>query len=207
MPNNKDKKPTRPSADSTRKQILSAAKKLFMQKGYAGTSISNIAQAAKANSSLIFHHFGNKENLWLQVKEELISDAKPKPVSTRPDSLKQFLEEAISQILAVKKESPLFFKMVAWARVEPLEDKDKIIGTTSSPVGPLSWLPAIESLKERAVIRSDINSHLLMLWLVASLDPIIHDDLHLFQDEALKASYIEMLMSTLMAGFAPDPLL
>ena len=59
--------PNRPSADNTRKVILNAARDLFVKKGFAGTSISEIAKQAKVNQSLIYHHYANKESLWTAV--------------------------------------------------------------------------------------------------------------------------------------------
>jgi len=48
----------RPSADRTREMILTAERTLFVQYGFAATSISQIAKAAHvANQSLIYHHY------------------------------------------------------------------------------------------------------------------------------------------------------
>lgn len=62
--------PKRSSAEPTRIAILKAAKTLFIKKGFAGTSISQIANLAKINQSLIYHHFENKNNLWCAVKRQ-----------------------------------------------------------------------------------------------------------------------------------------
>ena len=40
--------------------IINAARTCFVEKGFAGTSISAIAKKAQINQSLIDHHFGNK---------------------------------------------------------------------------------------------------------------------------------------------------
>lgn len=45
-------------------QILEAAKSLFAEKGYKGTSTKKIAQAAKVNEVTIFRIFGSKEKLF-----------------------------------------------------------------------------------------------------------------------------------------------
>ena len=63
---------TRPKGDPTRKAILKAAKHLFVKKGFAATSISEIAAKAKINQSLIYHHFGSKEDLWKHVKSAVL---------------------------------------------------------------------------------------------------------------------------------------
>jgi AcrR family transcriptional regulator len=66
--------PTRPSADPTRAAIIKAARQCFAEKGFAGTSISAIAKSAKVNQSLIYHHFGSKQDLWRAVKIHILDD-------------------------------------------------------------------------------------------------------------------------------------
>mgnify|MGYP002789645991 CR=1 FL=1 len=65
---------TRPSADPTRAAIINAARHCFAQKGFAGSSISYIAKQAEINQSLIYHHFGNKRDLWIAVKVQILDD-------------------------------------------------------------------------------------------------------------------------------------
>ncbi len=52
---------------ATREAILSAAHKLFTEKGCDGTSLSDIARLAGINKSLIHHYFGSKEELHIAV--------------------------------------------------------------------------------------------------------------------------------------------
>ncbi|MEK4341854.1 MULTISPECIES: forespore capture DNA-binding protein RefZ [Brevibacillus] len=55
--------------DQTKLRILSAAATLFDQKGYHGTSVRQIAEAAEVNAALISYHFKGKQG----VLERLIS--------------------------------------------------------------------------------------------------------------------------------------
>ncbi len=48
---------------STRERLLDAARTLFGEKGYAGTSTREIAASADCNVALISHYFGSKEGL------------------------------------------------------------------------------------------------------------------------------------------------
>lgn len=56
---------------SARKQLLAAARGLFARKGLSGTSIRDIAQAAKINSSMISYYFEGKEGLYKACIEEI----------------------------------------------------------------------------------------------------------------------------------------
>ena len=57
----------------TRNDLISAAMYCFAKHGYDGTSIRMIAQRAGRPVSLIGHHFGGKEGLYLEVFRYLIA--------------------------------------------------------------------------------------------------------------------------------------
>lgn len=46
-------------------RILSTAAPLFAHKGFAGVSVNDIAEAAGTSKANVFHHFPNKESLYL----------------------------------------------------------------------------------------------------------------------------------------------
>jgi AcrR family transcriptional regulator len=50
----------RPGISSTHDQILDAAHKLFLERGYQGATMRAIAKEAGVDASLIVHFFGNK---------------------------------------------------------------------------------------------------------------------------------------------------
>jgi AcrR family transcriptional regulator len=61
-------------ADATQARILAAAKKEFAKNGLGGARIDEIADRAKANKRMIYHYFGNKEDLFRIVLEEAYLD-------------------------------------------------------------------------------------------------------------------------------------
>ena len=56
--------PGRPKSEEKRREILRAAVELFTEKGYEGTSVDDIAQAAKVSKQTVYSHFGSKEALF-----------------------------------------------------------------------------------------------------------------------------------------------
>lgn len=54
---------------SKRDAILSAATRLFSSKGYKQTSMSELSRVTGAAGGTIFHHFKNKEDLFMKVLE------------------------------------------------------------------------------------------------------------------------------------------
>lgn len=53
--------------DPVRQRLLTAARELFAQRGYEGTSVRDITARAKANLAAITYHFGSKEALFHEV--------------------------------------------------------------------------------------------------------------------------------------------
>lgn len=58
--------------DGTQAQLIAAARHLFAKKGYAGTSVKEIADLASVNISLVSYHFGGKEGLYKACLEPLV---------------------------------------------------------------------------------------------------------------------------------------
>jgi TetR/AcrR family transcriptional regulator len=51
----------------TRERILLAAASLFANKGYAATSVREIAEGAKVTKPMLYYYFKNKEDLYVQL--------------------------------------------------------------------------------------------------------------------------------------------
>lgn len=58
----------------TRQLVLDAATRLFGEKGYANTSLEEIAAACGLTIRPIYHYFGNKQSLFAAVTERLEQD-------------------------------------------------------------------------------------------------------------------------------------
>jgi AcrR family transcriptional regulator len=57
-------------ARTTRRSLLETAARLFDERGYAGTSISDISARSGRTSGAIYFHYASKENLALAIVEE-----------------------------------------------------------------------------------------------------------------------------------------
>ncbi len=61
------------NSEATRQRILAAATQEFAKKGFDGARIDDIARAAQANKQMIYHYFGNKDDLFTTVLENAYS--------------------------------------------------------------------------------------------------------------------------------------
>ena len=53
--------------EETVKLILDAASKLFVEKGYDGTSLQDIINETKLSKGAIYHHFSSKEEIFERI--------------------------------------------------------------------------------------------------------------------------------------------
>lgn len=61
-------------SEATRRAVLDAAQHLFAAKGFAGTSMRELASVSGISQPLIHYHFGSKEGLYSAVKERLMRE-------------------------------------------------------------------------------------------------------------------------------------
>jgi AcrR family transcriptional regulator len=60
--------------EATRAAIVKAAKRLFGERGFAGTTMDNVATAAHVAKGAVYHHFKTKEALFEAVFDEVSQD-------------------------------------------------------------------------------------------------------------------------------------
>ncbi len=73
--------------EATRKRILAAAKVEFARKGLGGARVDDIAARARSNKRMMYHYFGNKEELFRLVLEDAYGDIRMAEAKLDLDSL------------------------------------------------------------------------------------------------------------------------
>lgn len=196
----KQTKVLRTVGDSTRKNILKAAKTLFVKQGFAGTSISQIAKRADINQSLIYHHFKNKENLWRLVKAEMIKSHLADFSAfinnqnlTGEAMVRGFLRMRIE--MSIKK--PEIQKMFFW---QYLEGGNKLLRYI--PGFEIDkWLTLVKSLQTKKELRCDMHPRVILVLLSAQANGLMNyindlDDAEL-RENCIQAAE-DMLCNTLL---------
>ena len=91
--------------------ILDSAEKLFIEKGYADTSVNDIAEHADFSRTSIYQYFKCKEEIYLHILERYTDSLTERSreaaaaVETVPDKIRAFLE-VMRQLM---KDRPAFF--------------------------------------------------------------------------------------------------
>jgi TetR/AcrR family transcriptional regulator len=106
--------PLAPTA--TPDQILDAAEALFARRGFAATTIKQIAGAAGVNSALLYYYFADKERLYRAALDRLVRrmfgrTAPRLDAAGRPeDRLRAFLEAQVEVLLSHPHLYPLILR-------------------------------------------------------------------------------------------------
>ena len=91
--------------EQTRQRILWAGLSLFVQKGYAATKISDIAQAVQISAGLMFHYFESKEALYEELIRTGVEGTKIS-LGIPYDEPLEYFRNLLSMLLKYTREQP-----------------------------------------------------------------------------------------------------
>jgi len=112
-------------AEATRQLLVSVARELFTERGYAATSVEDIIQRAGVARGALYHHFPGKDALFRAVYDAVLADAAsrvvmaaaavPEPWGAVRAGLSAFLDACLE---------PAFRRVVVLDSVSVLQQQD-----------------------------------------------------------------------------------
>ena len=155
-------------AARTRRMVLDAAERLFAERGFAGTSMRDVARASGVSQALIHHHFGRKRDLYNAVKERVVQrflrmSSRPSG-EPAPDVGTSECWRWVISLFEFFRRNPRLVRLLSWERLE---------GSARLWPAEQKLLDAFRSLgaelQRRGALRSDMNP----LMLVAILQSLV----------------------------------
>ena len=129
----------------TRDRLLDEAEDLFAQRGYHAVSVREITKAAESNLAAVNYHFGNKQNLYLEVfrarwlprasriqqsfKQSLKNNGNPTPNMVVQSFARSFLEGPMSA-----DERTRHLKLISGELVQPTEAFELVVEQVFRPL-------------------------------------------------------------------------
>jgi AcrR family transcriptional regulator len=106
--------------ESTRAGIMQAAHELFLEKGYSGTSMRQIARRAGVAVGGIYNHFDSKEDIFAAIFVERHPFFQIVPIldAARGNSLEDLLRDVARRMVEVLKERPDFLNLLFIEMIE-----------------------------------------------------------------------------------------
>ncbi|MEV8327196.1 MULTISPECIES: ScbR family autoregulator-binding transcription factor [unclassified Kitasatospora] len=132
-------------AETTRRSVLESAARLFDERGYAGTSISDISAASGRTSGAIYFHYTSKENLARAVIEAHFATW-PELVARHTRTPVPALEQLVRLSFAVARAFRDDVVVRAGARLW----SERAAIDADLPVPFVGWIDTVRVLLERA---------------------------------------------------------
>lgn len=153
--------------DKTRATILNAAKLLFSQKGFKGTSIHDIEIASKVSKGLILHHFGTKELLYTAVRESLTQAYIASLSAFKPTkaNLNRITESAVRASFMHTKENDDFRRVALWSYLEGMDESDEMEKLFTEAL-----VATVKTGQAAGKLRSDINPLIMPFIIKGAID-------------------------------------
>ena len=142
---------------SGRESILRAAESVFVESGFSGASMSEIARRAGVAKSLIYHHFESKTDLWDAVirehnrKSGILDRFYGSLASESLESLDE-LTKGEQGFFYFLREHPELIRMMSWLNLEGGLDRDYPDRAVREKV-----LGRMGELMENGSIRADVD--------------------------------------------------
>ena len=134
------RKPGRPTADSeiNIEHLCDVAVNVFAEKGYTGTTTTEITRKAGVARSLIHYYFGNKEELWKasikRLANEFISEFEQSKKIHKDLNGIQMIKVVVRQLVYFYAKYPAFPKIIAQEMDEHSERSEWIIQNLIYPL-------------------------------------------------------------------------
>ena len=193
-------------AEATQAQILAAAERIFAAKGFADTSMSEIAAAAGVTKSLIHHHFGSKQGLWDAIKDRHFREyfQLQSAMMDRPPEV-ELLRDSVEEYFRFLQRNPAFVRLIGWMQLEES-------GAGRFELGERLTRAAVEKIRaaqQEGNLRDDVHPFSMLISFLGLVE-------HWFQGKSLHARglaatdvvtederYLEDLMKVFFEGVVP----
>jgi len=137
--------------DRTRSRILAAALAEFSANGFAGARVDAIARRAKGNKRMIYHYFGNKEDLFRAVLRHKMAERQSWAAQLPSDPAERL---------------PFWFETACgdadWVRLlewEALQDHaGKVIDEQERRTASAGWLRRLRQRQQRGELSADFDA-------------------------------------------------
>jgi AcrR family transcriptional regulator len=193
-----------PLVSERREEILALAARIFADKGYASTTVREIADAAGILSGSLYHHFDSKESMLDEIMHGFLDDVVAQYRATVAEGgdplvvLRTLVREAFSSLgaspaaLAVMINEFNFlvqFPRFAYLR-EGAEETERL------------WVSVIEDGMQTGVFRSDLDARMIYRFMRDSIWISVrwYQPDGKFRPEEIADFYLELILDGLVTG-------
>jgi AcrR family transcriptional regulator len=144
--------PSYPKSEVTRTRILEAAFQLFLEQGYAATSVRQIARQAEMTVGGIYNHFASKDEIWRAVVEvkHPYHQILPMIEQAQGETIDEILRDAAHRMIAGLGDRPDLLKLMF---IELVEFNGQDVTDLFQMAAPRMLVFASRALQKRGKLR------------------------------------------------------
>jgi TetR/AcrR family transcriptional regulator len=152
------------------RRIESAARRLFAARGFAGTSMADIAAAAGVSKATVFHHYRTKRGLYEALVSEAVTGFREQliplldPVHDLRGSLQEFAAAHVARLTGMQATTRLIAR-------EMLSGSSAATGLFAEGEMGRNFALLVDALRRgqsRGTVRSDVDPGLAVFMLLAA---------------------------------------
>ncbi len=197
-------------AEATKKALLDAAEKEFLEKGVGKSTLRRIAQRAGVTRSLIHHYFDSKQGLWEEVRIRRFEEYYQKQMEMfdqyGPTNRLALLRESVAVYFRFLQDNPQMIRILVWMFLERdqeicLEKDKKLV-----EIG----VAELEKAQQEGSIRKDIDPRFILFTFIGLCQHWFQDKEHFLHDfntkglpEDLDKAYLEAVTALFFEGILP----
>lgn len=149
---------------ATRQRLVDAAEKVFVEKGFDGARVDEIADTAKVNKRMMYLYFGSKEAMYEHVIREQFRRfvAATKVACTADETPRQQAERIISTYYYFLADNPGFVRLLGWETLHLGAHEGRALDALAA-----RGVPALEAILKSGVdqgtFRADVDIRRLIM--------------------------------------------
>ena len=158
--------------EGSKAAILDAAEESFLARGYAGTSMSEIAKGSGVTKSLIHHHYGSKKALWREVKRRRFSSYFEQQMglfaSGGPSA--SLLRESMRVYFRFLRDNPGTVRLMSWLQLEGDRDLTEMISELRD-----AGIEHVSQAQRAGVLRDDVPATFVLVTFLGYVNAWFYD--------------------------------
>lgn len=186
--------------EASRASILDAAERLFLERGFAGASMSEIAKGSGVTKSLIHHHFGSKEALWREVKRRRYAGyhAQQTALFAHTGPSPALMRESMRVYFRFLRDDPDTMRLMSWVQLEGDRELNEMVQELRD-----KGIEHIGAAQQAGVLRSDVPAPFILMTLIGMARAWFSDPENLEASGAAADAFLDSAWALFSSGAVP----
>lgn len=187
--------------EASRAAILDAAERLFLERGFAGASMSEIAKGSGVTKSLIHHHYGSKEALWREVKRRRFAGyhAQQTALFASQGPTAALLRESMGVYLRFLVDNPETVRLMSWVQLEGDRELNDMVQELRDAA-----IEHVQAAQEAGVLRRDVPATFILMTFIGLVKAWFFDPANLEQGPHAVDAYLDFAWALFSSGVLPS---